>query len=360
MLDVSTALEALRRRNLDREGIPMVLALEGAAPAPADDPRRDAGHRLACALAYTHAALNAITRGDANADDAPGEREPEPDRDRAVSAEEATLAEAIAVVAQEELGGPPSFRSRLGPRDPQPLAAALASTANPMLRRTLGAFAEGRFVTVVNYHTTPASTAPQIDAELAAWGKRHARIGATELTRLIDTGVWSGEGPPLIPVFYEGFRSNYEWAAPACARAGLTGWFFVITGFLDTAPAAQIGFADAHHIGLSAEDRERDRVAMTWQEAAELAANHVVTSHTAHHRAAHTVRTPEQIATELEEPSRAIARVTGAPAVAHAWLYGSGLHGDPAAAALLERHGYRWLFGNVAIERATALGSNHA
>ena len=379
---VAEVLDAVRRRDLGCEGIPMLLALHGAAPAAADDPRRAWGQALATRLAVIHSEVRRLevdprNRAERDArvaadnvaveglEDVKGEAPSgqvarcevgdgvELEAARAVSQGERRLAEAVSVLAFCELSEPRvqlttsdsgGGQSAGGPGDP----------GEPLARLQL-ALGEGRFVTVVNYHNTPASSAATVGDELARWGRAFAPVGVEEMARLFAGGTWPDPRPPMIPVFYEGYRNNVEVGAPACERAGLVGWFFLITGFLDAAPEAQASFAHRHHIALAEEElRAGARLAMTWSQAAALAPSHVVTAHTATHRAAHQAATSDALQAEVIAPGRAIARVTGEPAVAHAWLFGSDLTHDPRPAGELSRAGYRWLFSNTGIDDVAA------
>ncbi|MHB8504567.1 MAG: polysaccharide deacetylase family protein [Acidimicrobiales bacterium] len=395
-IDVAATLEVVRRRNLDCEGVPMVLALNGARAAPPDDPRRAEGRRLARLVAAVHATLAAAaavgdgtgsatgrgTTGDGAArseappgapvseappgaasaaveDGEPGEHL---DSARAVSREEALVAEAVSVAAELTVGQltddpVPSVDdiADLDGGDAADLGDAAAGSPVPAaLRSVLDALREGRWLTVVNYHNTPASSAVSLREELAVYGRHYAPVSVEALQDLFATGEWGAERPPLIPVFYEGYRNNYEHAAPACEGAGLVGWFFLITTFLATPPAEQVRFARAHHIGLAEEELERDRIAMSWAEAAELAGRHVVTSHTATHCAAHRVMRPEGFASEVVEPSELVRDATGRPSPAHAWLYGTGLGRSPEHDIALRHAGYQWCFGNLAVDDVAA------
>ncbi|NED90481.1 hypothetical protein G3I76_61685, partial [Streptomyces sp. SID11233] len=65
--DPSAYLTALRARVLEREGIPMFLALQGAAPPPADASPEAEGAELADLLGHYRAALVPEAADDAEA-----------------------------------------------------------------------------------------------------------------------------------------------------------------------------------------------------------------------------------------------------------------------------------------------------
>jgi hypothetical protein len=215
------------------------------------------------------------------------------------------------------------------------------------------AIAGGRFVRVVNYHNTPESMRPALREELALYAKRFECVTLDELDRFFTTGRWSSDRPGFLPVFYEGYRNSAQVAAPVCDELGLTGWFFVCTGFVDCPLAEQEPFARSHFIGLVAEDLANPgaRLAMTWEEIGELSQRHVVTPHTASHYGIADVTTDEDFEREIYEPKRKMDAVTGQSAPAFAWLHGT-------QRGMSERHdravtaaGYRYQVSNTMISR---------
>lgn len=315
----------------------MILCLRGARPAPADDARRSEGRKLSRLVAHVHTQIASHSEPDADLE-----------YSRAVPHDEQIVAEAISVVAQlmlERFAHDPAVDL-----DDVEVGASASGGRSPALDGVVEALEEGRWLMVVNYHNTPAGTATVVREELARYGRQFAPVTFEALTSLFVTGEWPAARPPLIPVFYEGYRNNYEHGGPAAEAAGLAGWFFLITDFLSCAPADQISFARTHDIGLAEEELQRDRIAMTWAEAAELAVRHVVTSHTATHCTAASVRGPERFAAEVAQPSELVRRVTGRPSPAHAWLFGTGLGRSTQHDQALRDAGYRFCFSNLAID----------
>ena len=147
------------------------------------------------------------------------------------------------------------------------------------------AIGAGRFVRVVNYHSTSRAERHLLRDELAALLKTHDAVSFAELDAFFETGRWASERPGFFPVFYEGYRTSYDVAAPVCDELGISAWFPICTGFVDTPVAEQEVFARSHYIGLVAEDiaMHGERLALTWDEIGELAQRHTVTPHTASH-----------------------------------------------------------------------------
>ena len=216
---------------------------------------------------------------------------------------------------------------------------------------TLGKLATGPLVRTINFHNTTRAHAAGIERQLMEAGERFSAVDEDGLDRLLSGGAWHGRKPPLIPVFYEGYRNNYDVALPLLECAGLRGWFFIPTSFIDTAVPEQYAFATGHHIGLTGEDRAGERCAMTWDELRDVAARgHVVACHTATHCAIVDVGTPEDFQRELVDSRRRLEQELGREVRILAWLsgapYGENERGD---AAVLEG-GDRLVFSNTKIQ----------
>lgn len=215
-------------------------------------------------------------------------------------------------------------------------------------REQLGA---GHFIRVVNYHSTPRGAADELRAELAGFARDYASVTLADLDQLFETGTWHKDKPGLIPVFYEGYRNSATVAAPICDEVGLTGWFPIATSFVDCDPEYQEAFARAHWISLVEEDTKGGRIAMNWDEVAELSKRHVVYPHTAHHEGFDTVLSDEDIVREVVESKRQLEAVTGQEAPAFVWLHGSSYGQSPRHDRAVKDAGYRYQFANTMVHR---------
>lgn len=215
------------------------------------------------------------------------------------------------------------------------------------------AISQGRFIRVVNYHNTPGSGRDTLRAELSSLGERFHSITLDELDAFFATGHWPSDRPGFLPVFYEGYRTAYDVAAPVCDELGLTAWFPICTGFVDCPPEEQEAFARSHWIGLVAEDLEArgERLALTWEEIAELSGRHVVTPHTASHVGIADVASAQDFDREVFEPKRKMDAVTGRSAPAFAWLHGSQWGMSPTHDRALQQAGYRYQISNTMLHR---------
>jgi len=209
----------------------------------------------------------------------------------------------------------------------------------------------GHFLRVVNYHSTPRAAREELAAELAGFARDYASVTLADLDRLFETGTWHKEKPGLIPVFYEGYRNSATVAAPLCEEFGLTGWFPIATSFVDCDPEHQEAFARAHWISLVDEDTMGGRIAMNWDEVAELSTKHVVFPHTAHHEGFDTTLSDSDIEREVVESKRQLEAVTGQIAPAFVWLHGSSYGQSPRHDRAVKNAGYRYQFANTMIHR---------
>lgn len=214
------------------------------------------------------------------------------------------------------------------------------------------AFDRGHFLRVVNWHNTPATAADSLRRELAEYARVFSAVTLADLDRFYETGRWHLPRPGFLPVFYEGYRNSAEVAAPILEELGLTGWFFVCTGFLDTPPPQQEAYARAHSIGLVPEDLDRARpIAMTWDQVRDLSRNHVVTPHTASHESVGWIRTEDDVQREIVGPKQRMDAVTGQDSACFAWLEGTHYGHDPVNDEAVRRAGYRYVFSNTMIQR---------
>ncbi len=297
---------ALEHEGHDRTGVAVYVALHdlsGGVPG-APRPVRDDGAEVAGALAEWHALLGG---GDVQA------------------------ASTAAATWRVRTGAPRSDPTWTPPDLGLP-------EGGPPLGQVAAAFAAGRLLRVVNYHSTPDRWAGRVAAELADYAARYTPLSAADLRAALD-GRWPAsvaERPAVVLTFFDGFANNARVAAPVLDRLGVPGWFHPLAGFTDAPADQQAAFARRHAIRVAPEEVERgERLAMTWDEVAALADRHDIGAHTATHATAASVATAGELEREVLAPLRRVREVTGRPPAAFAWLGGTpfdpGHPGDRAA-----------------------------
>ncbi len=217
------------------------------------------------------------------------------------------------------------------------------------------AFAEGRYVRAVNFHATPRRFAGGLEEQLSRLARSFVSVSRDDVTRLMTTGGWPYDRPGVVLNFFDGFRDNFEVAAPILDRLGLTGWFFLVSGWISSRPEDQRAFADAHFIDLPYDENDlpKDgRLALSPGEISSLAdRGHVIASHTRTHSAAPPDLTPETLAREAGGSRRELEEISGTPVEALAWCEGVALGENPLADAAMGEAGYEFLFANHAVQR---------
>lgn len=217
------------------------------------------------------------------------------------------------------------------------------------------ALRDGRHLRLMNYHNTPPSRRSALRDELGALMDHRTPWTLEDLDHAFATGQGPdgarGEKPGFLAVFYEGYAASASVAAQVCDELGITAWFALCTGWIDCPPGQQELFARAHDIALLPEDLDGERLAMTWDEVADVSRRHVVFPHTASHHGVNEPATPRDLAREVLEPKRRLDAVTGQDSPAFAWLHGSPTGVSAVHDAAVRAAGYRYLFSNTAIHR---------
>jgi peptidoglycan/xylan/chitin deacetylase (PgdA/CDA1 family) len=221
------------------------------------------------------------------------------------------------------------------------------------------ALAEGRYVRVVNFHATPQRVAGGFEEQVSKLAESFAPVSYDDLMGLVVRGEWSHGRPGVVVSFFDGFRDNYEVAAPILDRLGLSGWFFLISGWISSRPEDQRAFADRHMMNLPYDDRdlpEDGRLALSPEEIEDLARRgHVVASHTQTHATASPAfgpdLSPAALAREVAGSKGTLENLAGRPVRALAWREGTPLGADRRADEALASAGYELLFANHAVQQ---------
>ncbi|MBL9136312.1 MAG: polysaccharide deacetylase family protein [Verrucomicrobiales bacterium] len=219
--------------------------------------------------------------------------------------------------------------------------------------QTLTLMGRAPMIRAVNFHNTPRERAAEIDDQLGRLSRSFGPVTEDDLDTYLATGRWRRSKPGIIISVYEGYRNGYDVMRPLLERHGLVGWFFVITGFVNTKPADQLAFAQEHDIGMESREYSDGRYAMSWDELRSLSRRHVVASHARRHvaldtldaagRESEVIGSQQDLRQELSQPARTFVSY-GGPA------YGN----DPLTDALIDRAGYQFVFSNLKIQRLRA------
>ncbi len=205
-------------------------------------------------------------------------------------------------------------------------------------------------IRAVNFHNTPRARAEQYDWELRHYSQMFSSVNEDELDRYVTTGLWHKQKPGLIIAVYESYRNGYDVLAPLLEKHGFTGWFFVITGFVNAAIEEQLSFAERHRIRMQTREYSDGRYALTWDEVRQLDNKHVIASHTRSHTQLSlldTVTVEREIAGAQEDFQEHL----GHRVRAFSSLTGPALGEHSATDRLVASAGYDFVFSTFRIQR---------
>ncbi len=210
-------------------------------------------------------------------------------------------------------------------------------TAKPLIR-------------AVNFHNASRAQAATYERQLAQYSRSFSSVNESELDAYLQTGQWHKSKPGLIVSVFEGYRNGFDVLAPLIEKYGFVGWFFIITGFLNSPVEDQLTFAGAHRIHMQTREYPDGRYAMTWDEVRQLEAKHVIASHARSHTQLSTldpataerevIGSQQDFQKQLGHKVRAFVSLTGPP-------YGE----NPAIDVLIQTAGYNLIFSNFSIQR---------
>lgn len=208
-------------------------------------------------------------------------------------------------------------------------------------------------VHAINFHNTSSWRRDEFAQQLRHCQQNFSSVTEEDLDRYLTSGQWHKDKPGVILAFYEGYRSNYDVILPLLDELGLVGWFFVITGFINSPVEQQLAYANRHDIGMDLNEYLDGRYAMTWDEIREIDQRHVVASHALSHqflepmdeatRREEILGSQESFRTELGHPVRTFVS-RGGPAFGE----------NPDVDKLVLEAGYRFQVSNFRIQKLPA------
>lgn len=247
---------------------------------------------------------------------------------------------------------PPSEQASASPALARSTEQGLPAAAPPVLADIVNGMAHARAVRLVNFHATPRYREAEYRAQIAAYARDFEPITPANFALAIN-GNWPHERPGLLPALFEGYRDNLDVLLPILEEYGFTGWFFVPSEFLGVPAHEQRSYAAAHVLHLPEHDEyPDDRIALTWDEAREIARRgHAFACHTRTHNMV-TADTPHaELQNEIAVAKAEMEAELGVTIEIFCWLEGAALGVNPAADAMLRDVGFRYLLSNFKIQK---------
>ena len=214
-------------------------------------------------------------------------------------------------------------------------------------------------IRAVNFHNAPKAKSDYYDRQLANYSQSFTSVNQDELDEYLVTGKWNKSKPGLIISIYEGYRNGYEVLLPLVEKHGFIGWFFVITGFINSPPKDELTFAMGHDIDMLTREYPDGRYALTWEELRKIDQKHVIACHSRSHQLLAPM-SPSMLEEEIVGSQDQFRKHLGHPVRAFVSLYGPPYGEHAPTDRLVDRAGYDFVFSNFRIQRIHAKGAKKA
>lgn len=260
------------------------------------------------------------------------------------------VAKLLEVLADRYFATPEAF-NKIETSD-GPTELLLPTTAPAVLADLATGMASSREIRLVNFHATPRYREAEFRRQIEEYSRIFVPITPENFAGAVD-GRWEHTRPGLMPALFEGYRDNLDVLLPILEEYGFTGWFFLPTGFLNVPATEQRDYAASHELYLPETDEyPEERVALTWDEAREIARRgHAFACHTRTHNAV-TPDTPRAVLhNEIVASKAEMEAELGAVVEIFCWLEGAAIGVNAEADAMLRDAGYRYLFSNFKIQK---------
>ncbi len=211
-------------------------------------------------------------------------------------------------------------------------------------------FATHPLIRAVNFHSTSRAQVERYDRQLEHYSRSFSAVNEDELQEYLVTGNWRKSKPGLIVSVFEGYRNSYEVLTPLIEKHGFVGWYWVITGFINTPIPDQLTYAEHHDIDMLTHDYPDGRYALTWDELRQLGKKHVIACHTR----SHTLLSGLDVATRREEvigSQEEFKKHLGHPARSFVSLTGPAYGEDANTDDLIHAAGFEFVFSNFRIQK---------
>ncbi len=216
------------------------------------------------------------------------------------------------------------------------------------------AFATHPLVRAVNFHSTARVNAAHYEKQLADYSRYFTSINEKELDEYLTTGRWHKSKPGLIVSVFEGYRNSYDVLLPLIEKYGFTGWFWMITSFINTPVPDQRNYAEHHDIDMLTHEYPDGRYALTWDELRQIDKKHVIMSHTRSHTLLSSLP-PAVQRDEVIGSQEDFKKELGHPVRGFVSLFGPTYGENPAIDKLIDEAGYTLILSNQRIQRIRAL-----
>ena len=225
---------------------------------------------------------------------------------------------------------------------------------NDKVTEMLSILSKESYIRTVNYHNTPYYRRDEFERQLEFFSRYFSPVTFADIEDLYTGKGWNKDKPGIILSLFEGYRNNYDVYLPLLEQYGFTGWFFIISEFLNIPIREQRQYAKDHDIDPceAGEDGYGDgRIALNWEELKEISKKHLVICHTkTHYRI--TQDTCEDIMyDEIVNSKLEIQKHIDRKVDMFCWLGGERFGFNKKASELIKEAEYSYVFSGGKIEK---------
>lgn len=228
----------------------------------------------------------------------------------------------------------------------------------PAEREIVKRLSSKELLKTVNMHNTPPYLADRLEEQLAFYSKKYCPFTMEDLHAYSLSGKWEKPRPGIVLALFEGYRNNFDIYYPLLEKYHMTGWFFIISDFMDVPKEQQREYALGHDIDPCERNSYgfgypgEDRIAMNWEEIRELSQKHEIICHTASHLSMAESNTDEFLHREIVDSKHNIERHIGREVEMFCSLWGYGYGHSEKLAKHIREAGYKYVWGGYgAVER---------
>ncbi|MHC9543687.1 MAG: polysaccharide deacetylase family protein [Vulcanimicrobiota bacterium] len=231
------------------------------------------------------------------------------------------------------------------------LAAVLRYSGIEWLMSNAGRFYYGKaHIKAVGYHSVAPLDVSNFRRQMDLYMKHYSPASLDDLNNLLVHGHWQKAMPGIIISFDDGLSNNYSVVAPVLEEYGMRGLFFIPSDFINQSPADQKTYADEHRIIIPDDYTGNGRLALTWDEIADLAKRgHMLGSHTHSHCRFYSSVPQEQMQVEMSESKRLLEESLKQRIDAFAWVGGETETYNSIASYWIAKAGYTVSFTTIPI-----------
>ena len=210
--------------------------------------------------------------------------------------------------------------------------------------------AAGRYVVCANYHATPRTKLRDYRDDFKYFKENFYSVQYEDFERLAAGEPWWKDKPGLMINIFEGYRAHYDVMLPLLDEIDFTGFFYIIPGYIESKTDAAI-IADYHYIREVKDEYSDGRIALSWEETAEIGENHVLVNHSYSHFIPYDSCGEGTLHDEIIFSRELVEKRIGKAVNVFCWLGGISWGKYPAADEMIKTAGYEYLVSNDKVER---------